>query len=318
MRGLAFLALALVVVQIALGGTVRLTGSGLSCPDWPLCHGLWLPLPSALAEIPDLAYEPWQVLLEWGHRMNAAFLVAPVVTLLFIAAWPRRGRARMLALASVLLVVAQAFLGGVTVLEGNSPGSVAGHLVLALVLVATLVGTAAGTRAPAAAGAHILEDRPERAAGVRQVRAGRGAGMPTGIAAVAWAGLAFAIAASASGAFMAKTGASQACPGWPFCDAWALPDFSEPGIHLHAAHRAAALAAALAALYLLLSARTLAATPALSWALLAGAAVLVQSALGALFVLGGFTLEAAVLHQVFGALTVAALAGVAWTGSGWH
>lgn len=318
MRTLAVLALVLVVAQIALGGTVRMTGSGLSCPDWPLCHGLWFPLPSALAEIPDLAYEPWQVLLEWGHRMNAALLVAPAVTLLFIAAWPYRGRARALAFVSVLLVVAQAFLGGVTVLEENSPGSVAGHLALALVLTATLVGTATGGHRPAFGGTHILEDRPEQAAGVRQLRAGHGFSLSRGFTAVAWAGLVFAVLAGASGAFMAKTGASQACPGWPLCDGWAFPDFSEPGVYLHAVHRVAALATALAALSFLAALRRFRATPVLVWALLAAAATFAQVALGAVFVLEGFTLESAVLHQVFGALTVAALAGIAWAGSGWR
>ena len=34
----------LIVLQISLGASIRLTGSGLSCPDWPLCYGLWIPL----------------------------------------------------------------------------------------------------------------------------------------------------------------------------------------------------------------------------------------------------------------------------------
>ena len=28
-----------IVIQILLGAWVRLTGSGMSCPDWPLCYG---------------------------------------------------------------------------------------------------------------------------------------------------------------------------------------------------------------------------------------------------------------------------------------
>ena len=32
-----------IFAQISLGSAVRLTGSGLSCPDWPLCYGLWFP-----------------------------------------------------------------------------------------------------------------------------------------------------------------------------------------------------------------------------------------------------------------------------------
>src|SRR5260370_35554715 len=38
-RRLAMVTAAFAYLQIALGGVVRVTGSGLGCPDWPLCHG---------------------------------------------------------------------------------------------------------------------------------------------------------------------------------------------------------------------------------------------------------------------------------------
>ena len=68
----------LIVLQISLGASIRLTGSGLSCPDWPLCYGLWIPLKSKLLLISDLNYEYYQVMLEWLHRLNAALLIVPV------------------------------------------------------------------------------------------------------------------------------------------------------------------------------------------------------------------------------------------------
>src|SRR5262245_3887574 len=57
---------------IVLGGVVRATGSGLACPDWPLCHGRL---------VPPLQV---QVLLEWTHRL-VALLVSTAV--LALTAW---------------------------------------------------------------------------------------------------------------------------------------------------------------------------------------------------------------------------------------
>ena len=50
------------VFQISLGGFVRVTGSGLGCPDWPLCYG---------KIIPPMNYH---TLIEWGHRSSGALL----------------------------------------------------------------------------------------------------------------------------------------------------------------------------------------------------------------------------------------------------
>src|SRR5437762_6637820 len=55
-RRLAFLTASFAYLQIALGGVVRVTGSGLGCPDWPLCHGR--PYPAA-----DI-----HSIIEYSHR----------------------------------------------------------------------------------------------------------------------------------------------------------------------------------------------------------------------------------------------------------
>ena len=56
------MALAAAVAQISLGGIVRITDSGLGCPDWPLCHGKLLP-PLEL-----------HTLIEYSHRLSASVL----------------------------------------------------------------------------------------------------------------------------------------------------------------------------------------------------------------------------------------------------
>ena len=222
-RRLAALAAILICAQILLGAVVRLTGSGLACPDWPLCYGLWFPTPAALAGVPGVEYAYGQVFAEWAHRFNAAALVAPALAAFAFAAWRVRAAAPALprlALAALALLLAQAGLGGFTVLDRNSPWSVAAHLVAALALLALVLHALSRSRAPA----------PPRL-GAAEIAA-----------ALAVAG------AAASGAMTAKAGATLACPGWPLCGA-ALDD---PSARLHFTHRlfAAAVAAAVAAVWL--------------------------------------------------------------------
>src|ERR1051325_4232156 len=140
---------ALMFALIVVGSVVRTTGSGLACPDWPLCHGRWIP--------------PFQfnILVEWFHR-----LIALVVGLglLATAAWTmvhRETRARLggLAALSLALYLAQALLGALTVWRLLNPNVVSGHLAVALLLFVTLLSLALVARHEAAAGA-----RPARAA----------------------------------------------------------------------------------------------------------------------------------------------------------
>ena len=219
-RWLSAVTAAAIVLQILLGAVVRLTGSGLSCPDWPLCYGLWIPSPAALAAMPDVGYSFGQVMAEWSHRFNAAAVVGPLTLVLLLLAWRRRRQApalaKMMAAAMVLLLV-QAGLGGLTVLDRNSPWSVAVHLAAALLLLAVVLH------------AHMQA---------------RGAAAPRRGNRLAWPAAALALVTVASGAMVAKSGASLACASWPLCDGALIPDLGEPGIALNFGHRLLALACA--------------------------------------------------------------------------
>jgi heme A synthase len=290
-RRLAAVAAVLVYALIVLGAVVRATNSGLSCPDWPTCYGHWLPLPSDLEAIPNLGYTYGQVMLEWVHRLVAGVLLGPLVLVLaFLALRHRRARPGLLpagaALAALLLV--QAALGGVTVLDRNSPWSVALHLGTALlVLTATLR-------------LHVLAaDRlPQPGNG----RVGR-------LAMLAWG---LALPAMLSAAMTAKSGATLACATWPACDGALVPDLVDPLVRIHFIHRVLAFAVGLAVLGLWFAGRRAedAGVRRLTWAALL--LVLVQIGLGGLVILLEAPIAAAVLHQAVGVLTFAILTLLMW------
>lgn len=131
MRGLA---VAAVVGQggIAVtGAAVRVTGSGLGCPTWPQCFpGSMVPV--AHAEVAVL--HQW---IEFGNRLLGIALVlvtaACVIAALFVR--PRRRRLVWLACTMPLGVVAQAVLGGITVLTGLAWYTVAPHFIVSVPLV---------------------------------------------------------------------------------------------------------------------------------------------------------------------------------------
>jgi cytochrome c oxidase assembly protein subunit 15 len=123
------------VAQVAIvvtGGLVRLTSSGLGCPGWPRCGE------DSLVPREATSYHQY---VEFGNRMLTS-IVGAVALACVVAAWRHRPRRRSLVLlASVLLggVAAQAVLGGITVLTGLHPATVAAHFLVSMTLVAFAV-----------------------------------------------------------------------------------------------------------------------------------------------------------------------------------
>ena len=129
------LALASVLANTAIvvtGGAVRLTDSGLGCPTWPRCTaGSYTPT----------AERSVHGLVEYGNRM-LTFVVGLVALAALVAVLRQRPRRRplvRLAAAAFLGIPAQALLGGVTVLTGLNPWTVAAHFLLSTVIVALTV-----------------------------------------------------------------------------------------------------------------------------------------------------------------------------------
>ena len=131
------LLIVVIFAQISLGSAVRLTGSGLSCPDWPLCYGLWFPDQEKLSHISDVNYEFYQIMLEWIHRFNAAIFIAPLTLIVFIVGLKvKNSHINKKTLYTILVLLAlQGLMGGFTVFDRNSPWSVAVHLGFALILL---------------------------------------------------------------------------------------------------------------------------------------------------------------------------------------
>ncbi|SDF05075.1 COX15/CtaA family protein [Pseudonocardia oroxyli] len=131
MRRLAILSLIGQAGIMVTGAVVRVTGSGLGCPTWPNCF------PGSLVPEPHPEIAPLVQWIEFGNRLLSIFLVI-VAGITFLAALntrPRRTRLTLLALAMPLGVVAQAVIGGFTVLAGLAWWSVMPHFLASTVLV---------------------------------------------------------------------------------------------------------------------------------------------------------------------------------------
>jgi cytochrome c oxidase assembly protein subunit 15 len=265
---------------IVLGAFVRATDSGLSCPDWPTCYGHWVPLPGDIAAVPGIGYTYAQVMAEWVHRLVAGVILGPLVLLIAVLAFLQRARDHRLPLiagALVLLLLSQGILGGVTVLDRNSPWSVALHLGNALLVLAALL---------------LLVERT----GPRLVGA-----LPRGFAAGAAATTLLAWLAMLSAAMTTKMGAALACATWPSCDGLWIPDLGDPLVRIHFTHRGLAAATALAALLLLLAGRT-APRRVRRLTVLVASAIALQVGLGALVIVWQVPLLTAVFHMAVGVL----------------
>ncbi|WP_198597925.1 COX15/CtaA family protein [Blastococcus atacamensis] len=112
---------------VVTGGAVRLTGSGLGCPTWPRCTS------ASFVATPELAGHG---AIEFGNRL-LTFVLAAVAIATVVAVWRSTRRdLRPLAVLTFLGIPAQALLGGVTVLTGLNPWTVAAHFLVSAVLVA--------------------------------------------------------------------------------------------------------------------------------------------------------------------------------------
>jgi cytochrome c oxidase assembly protein subunit 15 len=122
---IAYVALGSLTVIVLTGAAVRLTGSGLGCPDWPKCYGQTIaPLES-------------HALIEYTNRLITGFVALAAIAAGALA-WRRRPFRWHLALFGALLpvgVVAQIVLGALVVKYHLAPGLVMSHFILSMLII---------------------------------------------------------------------------------------------------------------------------------------------------------------------------------------
>ena len=217
-RSLAAILLCTIVIQILLGAWVRLTGSGMSCPDWPLCYGFFFPTPEKVFSLGFVEYTYFQIFLEWIHRANAAFLIGPLSILLFIYIILNNKMEKKIKKFSYYLIVMlgiQGLLGGLTVFKSNIPWSVAIHLASAFLLLYVVLNIFLLTFKK-------IKFRFIATKSLKNL--------------LFTSGLLVLITASA-GAFTSKYGASLSCASWPLCNNSFFPNINDQFEVIHFAHR---------------------------------------------------------------------------------
>jgi heme a synthase len=130
-RRVALAAVGVLILIVATGATVRLTGSGLGCPHWPTC--------TTTHALPRGYHSD----IEFSNRVVSAITVLTTLALA-LAAWRTRGlgrRGRRLATAVFVGTLAQAPLGAITVYYDLNPYLVITHLLLSFTLVSLAVLT---------------------------------------------------------------------------------------------------------------------------------------------------------------------------------
>ncbi|MBH0083482.1 heme A synthase [Salinibacterium sp. SWN167] len=127
-----FFAVATLVIQIlivATGGAVRLTGSGLGCPTWPLCTD------ASLIATPEMGVHG---AIEFGNRLLSIIVGFVAILMVLMLLRIRRERRDLMALALVILggTVLQGLIGGLSVRVQLDPSIVGVHYAISAILVA--------------------------------------------------------------------------------------------------------------------------------------------------------------------------------------
>jgi len=152
-RKLGLVTIVSIYLLVLAGGIVRSTGSGMGCPDWPKCFGMWVP-PTEVSQLPpnyqeiyaeklhgEVEFNSVKTWIEYVNRLVGAF-TGIVVFGVFVASFSYRKRDKkliFLSFLSVILIGANAALGKFVVDSFLKPGVVTAHMLLAILVVFVLL-----------------------------------------------------------------------------------------------------------------------------------------------------------------------------------
>jgi heme a synthase len=137
----------LTFLVIIAGGVVRTTQSGMGCPDWPKCFGLWIP-PTDASQLPadfekylkvqdiDHSFNVYHTWIEYVNRLLGVLLgVFGIIQLaLIFRRKSENPRAYKLAVAFLAIVILTGLFGAIVVKFNLAHLSISIHLLFALTL----------------------------------------------------------------------------------------------------------------------------------------------------------------------------------------
>ena len=234
-----------VILQITLGGVVRVTGSGDGCPDWPTCFGQVFP-PLDQPTI-DRLYDgprtttprPHNVILEYSHRSVGTLLGLAIIAAV-IRVWVKHRSSRVvawLATAELILIFIVGMLGGAVVLNDLDPAIRTLHLFLAEIVA--LLGILALVAATYGREKTLMGSTPWIWGRVSDEH--RSALQLSALAAV------FTLIALLSGSYAVWREAGAICASWPLCGGDFIPQSTFAWIHM--SHRVLSFVSILLVLY---------------------------------------------------------------------
>ena len=258
---------------MVMGTFVTSTGSGLACPDWPLCYG---------SVTPPLKLSIW---FEWGHRLLGGITGLLIITSTLLIWRHYKGIPRLLTGIVVGLLLLAVFIGGITVLS-EAPyldsliriAIVSSHLIIATLVLISLLFI-------------LRRIAEERHVGER------------GYHFLLFCAVYFQVIL---GILVRYSKASLACPDFPLCQGKVIPSLSNYAVALHFSHRILALTVVLFTTILLV--RAIQKRSGVETSFITFTLVLLQAVFGILIVLTGMFLPLIIMHGATGFLLLGWLA----------
>ena len=153
-RKFAIITVVAVIFLIFVGGFVRATGSGMGCPDWPRCFGMWVP-PTSVEQLPanyqeifgaklkgEVEFNAVKTWIEYVNRLVGVLVgifIFITVILAYRAYFKTERKIFYISFLAFLMVAYQGWLGAKVVASELAPGLITLHMVVAVMILALLI-----------------------------------------------------------------------------------------------------------------------------------------------------------------------------------